>query len=164
MNGTIRQEGATKSGWTKTSPAAFRWPAPVPVAVAAGTASATISQSQVSISAAAGSHLLFLSGSRDIVSRSPGTDTVTDRGDGKADILPAAGRGTVIFAGNAFNIADTLDTKTARAATKWIRSAATLSNFLALTDSAVDAALSVPTAGGGSGVATGMIQVRARLP
>ena len=160
-NKEVWQQNASNLWWVKSSPAAS-WvsgadPLPAPVVIAPGTASATVTQSQVSIAATTGSHMLFLSGSGDIVSLSGGTDTVTDPGGGNTYILPVAGKGTVAFAGNILSIGDTLDLKTALAATKWTGSATTLSKFLTVTDSAAGATLSVSTTSGGSGVAIASI-------
>ena len=161
VNKEVWQQNASNLWWGKTSPTAS-WasgadPLPAPITIAAGTSSTTVSQSQVSIAATAGSHLLFLSGSGDVVSLSGGTDTVTDSGGGNTYILPAAGKGTDVFTSNILTIGDTLDLKTALAATKWTGSASTLSKFLTVTDSAQGATLSISATSGGSGVAIAAI-------
>ncbi|HBK05049.1 MAG TPA: hypothetical protein DDZ81_04210 [Acetobacteraceae bacterium] len=165
VNGSIWQENASNLWWDKTSPTAS-WapgtgtstsPLPAPITIAAGTASATVSASQVSIAATSGNHMLFLSGSGDIVSLTGGTNTVTDTGSANTYILPAAGKGTDIFTSDVLNTGDTLDLKTALAATQWSGSASTLSNFLKVTDSAQGATLSISTTSGGTGVAIATI-------
>ncbi|HBK09297.1 MAG TPA: hypothetical protein DDZ81_26130 [Acetobacteraceae bacterium] len=162
VNQEVWQENASNLWWSKTSPTAS-WasganPLPAPITIAAGTASDTVSQSQVSIVATSGNHMLFLSGSGDIVSLTGGTNTVTDTGGGNTYILPAAGNGSDIFTSNILNTGDTLDLKTALAATQWTGSASTLSKFLTVTDSAQGATLSISATSGGSGVAIATIQ------
>jgi hypothetical protein len=107
--------------------------------------------------ATAGSHLLFLSGSGNIVSLSGGTDTVTDTGGGNTYLVPAAGKGMVSFTSNILNIGDTLDLKPALAATNWNGAAATLSAYLTVADSASGATLSIAATSGGPGVAIASI-------
>jgi hypothetical protein len=165
VNKEVWQENASNLWWGKTSPSAA-WapgdgtstsPLPAPITIASGTASDTVSQSEVSIVATAGTHMLFLTGSGDIVSLSGGANTVTDTGGGNTFILPAAGKGTDSFTSNILTIGDTLDLKTALAATSWTGSASTLSKYLTVTDSAAGATLSVVPKHGGVGVAIASI-------
>ena len=92
-----------------------------------------------------------------MVSLSGGADTITDSGSGNTYILPAAGNGTDTFASNILTMGDTLDLKTALAATNWNGSASTLSNYLAVADSTTGATLSIAATSGGSGVAIATI-------
>ena len=88
--------------------------------------------------------------SGDIVNLSGGANTITDSGSGNTYILPAAGNGTDTFSSNILTTGDTLDLKTALAATDWNGSAATLANYLTVTDSASAATLSISATSGGS--------------
>ncbi len=160
VNQKVWQENANNLWWGKTSPS-DAWgpgagtstsPLPAAITIASGTTSATVSQSQVSVVATAGNHMIFLSGSGDIVSLSGGFNTVTDTGSGNTYILPAAGNGTDAFTSDILATGNTLDLKTALAATNWNRAASTLSNYLTVTDSAQGAALSIAPTSGGVGV------------
>jgi hypothetical protein len=163
VSGTVWQENAAGMWYGKTS-ATAAWsagtstsPLPAPITIASGTASATVSQSEVSIAATSGSHMLFLSGSGDIVSLAGGTDTITDSGSGNTYLLPAAGNGTDAFTSNILTTGDTLDLKTALAATNWNGSATTLANYVTVTDSAKGATLSISATSGGAGSAIATI-------
>jgi NADPH-dependent curcumin reductase CurA len=102
--------------------------------------------------------MLFLSGSGDIVSLAGGADTITDSGSGNTYILPAAGNGTDAFTSNILAMGgDTLDLKTALAATNWNGSAATLANYVTVTDSAKGATLLISATSGGVGSAIATI-------
>jgi hypothetical protein len=96
---------------------------------------------------------MFISGSNDIVDLSGGTNTVSDTGSGNTYILPAAGNGTANFTSDILNSGDTLDLKTALAATNWNGSASTLSNYLTVTDSSQGAAVSMSSTSGGAATA-----------
>ena len=161
VNNAIWQENASNLWWDKTSPSgswtAGASPLPQPIIIPGGTTSATVSQSQVSVVATAGSHMLFLGGSGDIVSLSGGTERISETGHGNTFILPAAGKGIDIFNNNILTKGDTLDLKTALAATDWNGSASTVSNYLTVTDSAVGATLSIAAMSGGTGVAIATI-------
>jgi hypothetical protein len=157
VNNTVWQENAGGIWFGKTS-ATGAWsagtstsPLPAPITIAAGTASTTVTQSQVSIVATSGNHMLFVSGSGNIVNLSGGANTITDSGSGNTYILPAAGKGTDSFSSNILNAGDTLDLKTALAATSWNGSASTLANYLTVADSASAATLSVSATSGGPG-------------
>jgi hypothetical protein len=67
-------------------------PLPAPVTIAAGIATDTVSQNQVSVVATAGTHMLLLKGSGDVVRLSGGANTIIDTGSGNTYILPAAGK------------------------------------------------------------------------
>ena len=158
VNGTIWQENASDLWWGKTSPTGS-WapgagtatsPLPAPVAIA-GSTSAIVSQSEVSVVATSGSHMMFISGSNDIVSLSGGTNTVTDTGSGNTYILPAAGKGTVTFTSDILNTGDVLDLKTALAATNWSDAAATLPKYLTVSASPRGAVVSIAATSGGAG-------------
>jgi hypothetical protein len=125
---------------------------PERITIAAGTTSATVTQSQVSVVATSGNHMLFISGSGDNVSLSGGANTITDTGTGNTYILPAAGNGTDTFTSNILTTGDTLDLRTALAATDWTGSTSTLSNYLKVTDSASGGTLSIAPTSGGIGV------------
>ena len=132
-------------------------PLPAPITIAAGTASATVSQSQVSVVATAGNHMLFISGSGDIVNLSGGTNTITDTGGENTYIVPAAGKGMDKFTSNILTNGDTLDLQPALAATNWNGWSTTLSNYLTVVDSAQGATVMVAATSGGSGVAIATI-------
>jgi hypothetical protein len=125
---------------------------PASITLASGVASDTVSTSQVSIAATSGNHMLFLSGSGDSVSLSGGADTVTDSGGANSYVLPAAGNGTITFTGNILAMGDTLDLRTALAATNWNGSASTLSNYLTVAESGTAATVSIAAKSGGSSV------------
>jgi hypothetical protein len=161
VNQEIWQENASNLWWSKASPAA-PWtsgadPLPPAITIASGTASDTVAQSEVSIAATSGNHVLFLSGSDNIVSLSGGADTVTDSGRVNTYVLPASGNGTVTFSSNILSTGDTLDLKAALAATDWNGSASTLPKYLTVADSATSATLSIAATSGGSGVAIATI-------
>ena len=165
VNNQVWQENSANLWWGKTSPAAAWAPAagtatsplPAPITIASGTASITVTQSQVSVVATAGTHLVFIKGSGDIVSLTGGADTITDSGSTNTYILPASGKGSDAFTSNILTTGDTLDLKPALAATNWNGSASTLSNYLTVTDSAKGATLSIAATSGGTGVAIGSI-------
>ncbi len=165
VNKKVWLENASNLWFGKTSPAAAWSPAagtstsplPAPITIASGTASDTVSQSEITIVATAGTHLLFLKGSGDIVSLSGGTDTITDTGSGNTYILPAAGKGIDDFTSNILASRDTLDLKTALAATNWTGSASTLAKYLTVSDSATGATLSIAPTSGGTGMAIASI-------
>jgi hypothetical protein len=71
---------------------------------------------------------------------------------GQTYVIPAAGSGVEAFTSNILATGDTLNLATALAATNWNKSAATLSNYLTVTDSAQGATLSISATSGGSGV------------
>jgi hypothetical protein len=66
-----------------------------------------------------GDHLVYITGSGDTVNLSAGNDTITDTYGNNTYILPAAGNGTDTFSSDILTTGDTLDPKTARAATHW---------------------------------------------
>jgi hypothetical protein len=64
-------------------------------------------------------------------------------------VIPAAGKGNDTFTTSVLTIGDTLDLRTALAATNWTGSASTLSNYLSVTNGTQATVLSIaPTAGG----------------
>ncbi|HEY0182037.1 MAG TPA: hypothetical protein VGC09_04445 [Rhodopila sp.] len=165
VNKQVWQENASNLWWSKSDPTeswSFGYgtstsPLPAPVTIAARTTSATVSQSQVSVVATAGTHMVFVKGSGDVLSLAGGANTITDTGGGNTYILPAAGKGTNSFTSNILTIGDTLDLKPALAATDWNGSASTLSNYLKVTGSAQGATLSIAATSGGTGVAIATI-------
>ncbi len=161
---TIWQENKSDLWWSKTSPTAS-WsptagtstsPLPAPITIAASQASVTVSQSQVSLIATAGSHMVFIKGSGDTINLSGGTDTITDSGHGNTYVIPPAGKGYDSFASNVLTAGDTLDLRSALAATNWNGAAATLPNYLTVVDNAKGAILSISSTSGGAvmGIAT----------
>jgi hypothetical protein len=165
VNNEVWQENTANLWWGKTSPAASWAPAagtatsplPAPITIASATTSSTVTQSEVSVVATAGTHLVFIQGSGDIVNLSGGTDTITDTGSNNTYILPASGKGTDAFTSNILTIGDTLDLKPALAATNWNGSASTLSQYLTVADTTKGATLSIAATSGGKGVAIGSI-------
>jgi hypothetical protein len=165
VNGTVWQENSNNLWWSKTSPTGS-WspsagtatsPLPATVTIAPNSSSATVSQSQISVAATSGTNMLFVTGSNDVVSLSGGSNTVTDTGSGNTYILPAASQGSADFTSNILNTGDTLDLKPALAATDWNGNAATLANYVTLTDSPSGAVLSVASTSGGAGTAIATI-------
>ncbi|HBK06542.1 MAG TPA: hypothetical protein DDZ81_11850 [Acetobacteraceae bacterium] len=160
VNGQVWQENASNLWWGKTSPT-DSWspnagtstsPLPTSVTIPSTQTSATINLNQVTITATAGNHLVFISGTGDTARLSGGTDTITDTGGGNTYVIPAAGKGYDAFTSNVLTINDTLDLRTALAATQWTGSASTLSKFLSVTDTSQGAVLSISTQSGGTGV------------
>ena len=127
------------------------------VTLAASQAGATVSQSVVSIIATSGNHMLFISGSGDTVNLSGGANTITDSGSGNTYIIPAAAKGSDIFAKNVLTDGDTLDLRSALAATTWNGSAATLANYLTVSNPSQGTVLSIASTSGGTGVAIATI-------
>ncbi len=117
-------------------------PAPSDAPSSSATSS-IVGQSAVSAAATVGTPMLLLKGSRAAVSPS---------GSGHTYVLAAAGHGAEIFATNILTMGDTLDLRSALAATNWNGSAATLSNYLTVTDSKQGATLSISATSGGLGV------------
>jgi hypothetical protein len=165
VNNQVWQENASNLWWGKTSPTAA-WsptagtatsPLPAPVAIASTTTSSTVTQSEVSVVATAGTHLVFIQGSGDIVSLTGGAETITDTGSNNTYILPASGKGTDAFTSNILTTGDTLDLKPALAATNWNGLASTLAQYLTVADTAKGATLSIAATSGGTGVAIGSI-------
>jgi hypothetical protein len=163
VNKAVWQENTANLWWEKTSPSGSWSPgtgtatSPLPAATPITAASTTVTQSQISLVATSGNHMLFVQGSGDIISLSGGSDTVTDTGSGNIYTLPAAGKGTVAFTSNILaSSGDTLDLRTALAATSWTGTASTLSKYLTVADSAQGATLSVSALPGGTatGIAT----------
>ncbi len=162
VNKAVWQENASMLWWGKTSPTAT-WtpgmgtstsPLPAPIAI---SASDTVTASQISVLSTSGAHMLFLKGSGDIVNLSGGANTITDTGRGNTYILPTAGKGTDSFTGNILNLGDTVDLKSALAATNWNGAAATLSQYLTVADSTKGATLSIAATSGGAGAAIATI-------
>jgi beta-glucanase (GH16 family) len=108
-----------------------------------GATSATVGQSQVSAGATSGATMQLLKGAAPGVSSSSGGQTI---------VIPAAGHGVEAFTSNILAMGDTLDLTTALAATDWNGSAATLANYLKVTDSSKAATLSISANSGGAGV------------
>ena len=165
VNGTVWQENTNNLWWGKTSPTAA-WsptvgiatsPLPATIMVTPGSTGTTVSASQVSVAATSGTNMVFIKGSNDVVTLSGGTNTITDTGSGNVYILPAAGKGEALFTSDILNTGDTLDLKTALAATNWSGTAATLPNYLKVTDSSKGAVLSIAPTSGGTGVAIASI-------
>jgi hypothetical protein len=101
--------------------------------------------------------MLFITGNGDTVKLSGGTDTITDTGGGNTYVIPAAGLGNNVFTSNILASGDTLDLRTALAATNWSGSASTLATYLHVTDTAQGAVLSIAPTSGGAGVAIATI-------
>ena len=163
VGGTIWQENSSNLWWGKTTPGAA-WtpgagtstsPLPAPVMVAPG--SSTVSQSQVSLVATTGAHMLFLSGSGDIVNLTGGANTITDTGKGNTYIIPAAGNGVDTFTNNILKNGDTLDLKPALAATNWNGWSTTIAKYLSVIDTAQGGTVLISSTAGGPGVAVATI-------
>jgi hypothetical protein len=112
------------------------------------TTSATVGQIQIANAATSGTTMQLLNGAGSGVSSSSG---------GQTYVIPAAGHGVEAFTSNILAMGDTLNLTTALAATNWNGSAATLANYLKVTDSAQAATLSISATSGGSGVAIATI-------
>jgi hypothetical protein len=127
------------------------------VTLATTQAGATVSQSGVSIIATSGNHMVFISGSGDTVNVSGGINMITDTGSGNTYILPADAKGSDSFAKTLLTNGDTLDLRSALAATTWNGSASTLANYLAVTNLSQGTVLSIAPTSGGTGVAIATI-------
>jgi hypothetical protein len=169
VNNTIYQENTSNLWWGKTT-ATAAWaggsatsPLPGNGSVTASGTTATVSQSGISVSLAAGSTMLFVSGTHDTFDLSGSTQQVSniaqvsDTGSGNTYILPAAGHGEVSFTKNILAVSDTVDLRPALAATSWNGSASTLATNLTVTTAGSNAVLSVTPASGGSAVAIAVI-------
>lgn len=160
VGGAVWQENASHLWWGTKGPAAG-WslgggtsssPLPPPTVIPPNQASVTVSQSHMALVARGGSHMVFISGSNDAVNLSGGTDTISDTGHGNTYVVPPAGRGYDNFTTNILNIGDTLDLRSVLAATNWNGAAATLSNYLTVTDNTQGMVLSVAATSGGAPV------------
>jgi hypothetical protein len=152
VNGNIWQENTSNLWWEWTNGA---WtasgtsvnPLPAPITIAAGTASTTVTQSQISVVATSGNHMVFIQGSGDVVTLRGGTDTITDTGSANIFVLPKPGNGSEVFSQAIFSNGDLLDLVPALTATAWNGTAASLSKYLSVTDTAQGANISVLTSG-----------------
>ncbi len=77
---------------------------------------------------------------------------VSSPSGGQTYVIPAAGHGVEAFTSNILAQGDILNLKTALAATNWNGSAATLPNYLKVTNSAQAATLSISSTSGGASV------------
>jgi hypothetical protein len=170
VNNVIYGQDATSKSWYTYSPTSQSWTgsaAPVlttapllttatSVTIAANQASTTVSSNDVSVNATAGNHMVFISGTGDTVNLTGGTETITDTGSANTYVIPPAGKGYDTFTSNVFTSGDTLDLRTALAATNWNGSASALPNYLSVTSSGSAAVLSIASASGGTatGIAT----------
>jgi hypothetical protein len=165
VNGTIWQENASDLWWGKTTPTAS-WapgagtatsPLPTSVTIASTKASATVAWDKVSINATSGNHMVFIGGTGDTVNLSGGTNTISDTGGGNTFVIPAAGMGYDSFSTNVLSNGDTLDLRTALAATNWNGSAATLANYLTIANTSQGTVLSIAATSGGAAAGIAMI-------
>jgi hypothetical protein len=101
--------------------------------------------------------MIFIGGSGDTVNLSGGTNTIADTGGGNTYIIPAAASGSDIFAVSVLTDGDTLDLRSALAATTWDGSASTLANYLTVTNPSQGTVLSIAPTSGGTGVAVATI-------
>jgi beta-glucanase (GH16 family) len=152
VNGTIWQENSSLLWWGETKPndawanTAGTATSPLPPPVQIGAATTTVSQSQVSVVATSGVHMVFISGSGDIVSLTGGTNTITDTGHGNTYIIPIAGQGRDVFTGDILKINDTLDLSPALAGTSWNGASSTLSAYVHVSNSGSNAVISISAA------------------
>jgi hypothetical protein len=164
VNGTIWQENSSDLWWGKTSPIAAWAPqsgtstSPLPpITISASEPSATISASGTAVLATSGNHMVYITGSADTVRLSGGTDTIADSGSGNTYVIPPASGGYDTFTTNILANGDTLDLRSALAATHWNGTASRVSKYLSVTDSSQGAVLSIAARAGGAGVAIAMI-------
>jgi hypothetical protein len=101
--------------------------------------------------------MVFISGTGDRVNLAGGTNTISDTGKSNTYVIPAAGKGYDNFASNILNIGDTLDLRTALAATNWTGTTTTLAKYLSVVDNSQGAVLSIAPTSGGAGVAIATI-------
>jgi len=101
--------------------------------------------------------MVFVTGSGDLLSLTGGAETIADSGSGNTYIIPIAGKGADTFTGNILTQGDTLDFKSALAATNWNGAAATLPNYLTVSSTAAGAVVSLAAASGGAGTAIATI-------
>jgi hypothetical protein len=166
VNGKIWQENVNSLWWGKTSPAAVWAPGPgtstsplpssvIPafVTIPAAQASATISASGVSVTSTSGNHMVFVSGTGDTVNLAVGSNTITDTGKTNTYVIPAAGRGYDTFNSNILSNHDTLDLRTALAATNWSGTTSSLAKYLGVANTSQGAVLSIAPTSGGAGAA-----------
>jgi hypothetical protein len=99
---------------------------------------------------------VFISGTGNTVKLTGGKETITDTGNHNTYVIPAAGKGYDAFTSNVLASNDTLDLRTALAATNWTGSASTLSRYLTVTNTTQGTVLSIASTSGGSvtGIAT----------
>lgn len=155
VNGAVWQENSSNLWWDKTSPTAA-WtggtatsPLPLSIIIPRTQASATFSLNQMSIVATSGNHMVFITGKGDTVTLSGGNNTITDTGSSNKYVIPAAGKGYDTFTNNILTAGDTLDLRSALAATNWNGSASTVSNYLKVANTTNGTVLSIaPTSGG----------------
>jgi hypothetical protein len=144
---------------TTPTPPPTPTPAPTPtvITIADSEARVTVSESNISVVATSGNHMLFISGTGDHVNLSGGTDTIADTGSGNTYVIPIAGQGSDMFTSNILLEGDTLDLRTALAATNWNGERSTLKGYLTLVASAKGAVLSIRPTSGAVGVAVATI-------
>ncbi|OYV34958.1 MAG: hypothetical protein B7Z80_19775 [Rhodospirillales bacterium 20-64-7] len=161
VNGEVWQENASNLWWGKTSPGGS-WspingtsasPLPGTGSITQSQTGTTVSVSQVTVDLPASSKMLFVSGTGDTVNVSGGGQSVTDTGSGNTYVIPAAGHGADTFGSDVLKAGDTLDLRTALAATNWNGAASTLASYLSVTNSGQAAVLSIAPTAGGAGVA-----------
>lgn len=165
VGGKVWQENSWNQWYSKSSPTGS-WSAgtstspltsPLPTGTASASDTTTVSQSNISVAATSGAGMVFVGGSNDVADLSAGSSTVTDTGGGNTYVLPAAGTGTATFTSDILSAGDTLDLKSALAATDWDGAVSTLPNYLSVSDSSQGAVVSIAPHSGGSGTAIATI-------
>lgn len=96
------------------------------------TGNVTISASQISTAVNSGDHMVFVSGNNNTIALSGGNDMISDSGWGNTYVVPQAGNGWIGFDSNILYSGDTLDLRSALAATDWNGSADMLPAYLGM--------------------------------
>jgi hypothetical protein len=151
-----------QSYWTSASPppapTATITPALPSLTIAQNQPKATISQSNVTVIASRGDHMVFITGSNDALVLQGGTETISDTGGNNNFLIPAAGNGLDVFTTNPL-VSDKLDFRTALQNTGWDGAAATLGDYLRITNTANGASVSIsPDGQAAHGVGVALLQ------
>ena len=110
-------------------------------------------QGMAFISTGSGNDTIVLGGSGSTVNAGAGTNSITGGTGHDSFVIPKAGQGFDAITGFTEANGDVLDLRAALAATGWNHQAATLGNYLKVSDSGGSATLLVASAGTGGGVA-----------
>lgn len=100
-------------------------------------------------SAVSGDTTFFIDGSNSTIDLSGGSSTVTDNGGSNTFIVAAASTGSATFRNDVLSLGDTIDLRTALAATNWGGSTSDLGNYLSVTDTSSGATISIASTSGG---------------
>ncbi len=110
-------------------------------------------QGMAFITTGAGNDTITLSGSGSTVNAGGGTNTITGGSGSDIFVLPKASQGFDAITGFSETNSDVLDLRSALAGTSWNGKAATLGNYLKVSDSGGNTTLSIAATGSGTGTA-----------